>query len=157
MCCGGTRSAAAASAVSGCNTQQCGLCCECWWLHCYLVPVQGGVRCLRCSEDCLVTGSWDTQCIVWDLIQSLPLAVLTGHTGCISCMDMADGHMYVCFVCSWQSQVRFVCLFCNCSLPSPLLYFHVELLGLMIALCVSGMPRSGTACTSSTHTNVSCH
>ena len=79
------------------------------------------MRCLQCSEECLVTGSWDTQCIVWDIVQSLPLAVLSGHTSCVSCIDMDSGRMYVRLsVClySEQLQVWFVWLFVTTP-PSP--------------------------------------
>ncbi len=72
------------------------------------VFLQGSVQCLQYDAYKIVSGSWDTTCIVsvvsylkidqafflwyiilqvWDVVHFEALTELRGHTGCVSCLQ----------------------------------------------------------------------
>lgn len=83
-----------------------------WWCITY---VQGSVQCLQFDDNKLVSGSWDTTCIVcwntsgcyvvwtavvfqvWDVVKGSEIHKLIGHTECVSSLKFDEIRLLVLF------------------------------------------------------------
>lgn len=54
---------------------------------------QGGIRCLQFNEQYIVSGSWDMSIRVWDIVKFTQVALLSGHSGVVSCLQFNKNYL----------------------------------------------------------------
>ena len=57
------------------------------------------MRCLQYDDNILVTGSWDTTCLVWDMVQGGVVTELSGHAEGVLCLKFDHKHMLALSTC----------------------------------------------------------